>query len=62
MLGIIPVICAKYPHIQFLVGGGGPRMIDLEVMVDRHNLQERVELVGSVPQANVRDVRMSRSE
>jgi phosphatidylinositol N-acetylglucosaminyltransferase subunit A len=56
LVGIIPAVCRRLPHVDFIVGGDGPRLADVQNMVDRYGLQKRVELVGSVPHARVRDV------
>lgn len=42
-----------------LLGGNGPKMIELEQMREVHLLQDRVELLGSVPPGEVGDVRLS---
>lgn len=49
----IPLICHAHPHVNFLIGGDGPKRVDLEQMRERHLLLDRVELVGSVPQGEV---------
>lgn len=51
-----PRICAAYPNVRFLVGGDGPKMVELEQMREKYQLQERVELVGAVRPSDVRDV------
>lgn len=56
LVGIIPKICAKFPHVDFLVGGDGAKKLVLEEMVERERLQERVTFLGSVPHAQVRHV------
>lgn len=52
----IPVICQKHSNVRFIIGGDGPRRPQLEDMVDRHNLNERVKFLGMVPHIEVRDV------
>ena len=37
-------------------GGDGPKMIDLLQMRERHSLQDRIELLGSVKPTEVRNV------
>ncbi|KAJ1339419.1 hypothetical protein BSLG_005985 [Batrachochytrium salamandrivorans] len=32
LVSVIPVICAEFPHVQFLIGGDGPKRIELEQM------------------------------
>ncbi|ORY21988.1 transferase [Naematelia encephala] len=51
-----PQICALFPEVRFLVGGDGPKMVDLEQMREKYQLQDRITLLGSVPPAAVRDV------
>ncbi|ORX63433.1 UDP-Glycosyltransferase/glycogen phosphorylase [Linderina pennispora] len=45
-----------YPHVRFIIGGDGPKRIDLEQMRERYMLQDRVELLGSVQAVDVRSV------
>ncbi|GAX09600.1 phosphatidylinositol glycan, class A [Fistulifera solaris] len=56
LVGIIPKVCSELKHVHFLVGGDGPKLLDLQEMVERDRLQDRVEFLGSVPHANVRNV------
>ncbi|PWY99852.1 hypothetical protein BCV70DRAFT_200757 [Testicularia cyperi] len=53
LIAAIPRICATHPDIHFLIGGDGPKRIELEQMRERHLLQDRVELCGAVRQGNV---------
>lgn len=56
MIEVIPAICAMYPEVVFVIGGSGPMSIDLEEMIERHSLQDRVEMLGAVEHHKVRDV------
>jgi hypothetical protein len=56
VVSIIPRICKRYPQVHFIIGGDGPKRLILEEMRERHQLHERVELLGAVPHGNVRDV------
>jgi phosphatidylinositol glycan class A protein len=56
LVGIIPKICQALPHVDFLIGGDGNKLLDLQEMVERERLQHRVEFLGAVPHVNVRDV------
>jgi phosphatidylinositol glycan class A protein len=38
------------------VAGDGPKRIDLEQMREQHILQDRVVLLGALPQSQIRDV------
>ena len=53
---VIPVVCARYPRVHFIVGGDGNKKLLLEEMREKYQLHDRVELLGSVPHAHVRDV------
>jgi len=52
----IPRILATQPNVRFLIAGSGPKAIDLERMIERIVLQDRVELLGPVRHEEVRDV------
>lgn len=52
----IALVCARAPHVNFIVGGDGAKRLLLEEMRDKHRLHDRVELLGAVPHAQVRDV------
>jgi len=54
LLTAIPRLCAKHPDLHFVVGGDGPKFVELEQMREKHMLQDRVELVGAVRQSDVR--------
>mmetsp|Transcript_2801 Transcript_2801/g.3725 ORF Transcript_2801/g.3725 Transcript_2801/m.3725 type:complete len:454 (+) Transcript_2801:76-1437(+) len=56
LVGIIPKICKQHSNVDFIIGGDGTKRLALEEMVERERLQERVEFLGSVPHANVRNV------
>jgi phosphatidylinositol glycan class A protein len=53
---IIPVVCERYHNAHFIVGGDGPKRLLLEEMREKYQLHDRVELLGSVPHAQVRSV------
>jgi len=56
LAGLIPIICAKYPQVQFLIGGDGPKRILLEEVREREQLLDRVNLLGSLHHSQIRDV------
>ncbi|KAK9446443.1 uncharacterized protein V1518DRAFT_430074 [Limtongia smithiae] len=56
LTAVIPRICMTHPSVRFIIAGSGPREIDLEQMREKYQLQERVELMGSVRHEDVRDV------
>lgn len=51
-----PRICALFPQVQFLVGGSGPKLINLLQMREAHRLQDRITLLGAVDHHDVRNV------
>lgn len=45
--------------VRFVIGGDGPKRVRLEEMREKHSLQDRVDMLGAVPHANVRSVLVS---
>ncbi|KAI9701148.1 MAG: Phosphatidylinositol N-acetylglucosaminyltransferase gpi3 subunit [Candelina mexicana] len=56
LIAAIPRILASHPNVKFIIAGSGPKAIDLEQMLERRVLQDRVEMLGSVRHEEVRDV------
>ena len=56
LAGVIPIICSRYHSVQFLIGGDGPKRIDIDEVVEKNGLQDRVTLLGAVQHEHVRDV------
>ena len=56
LVDIIPAICSQYPDVHWLIGGDGPKRLDLEQLVERNKLHDRVELLGRIEHSRVRDV------
>lgn len=56
LVSVIPRVCNKHPRVRFIIAGDGNKRIDLEQMREQHMLQERVQLIGAVNHAHVRDV------
>ncbi|KAB8527807.1 hypothetical protein FH972_025458 [Carpinus fangiana] len=56
LIAAIPRILADHPNVRFIIAGSGPKAIDLEQMLERNVLQDRVELLGPVRHEEVRDV------
>jgi phosphatidylinositol N-acetylglucosaminyltransferase subunit A len=56
LVGIIPRICQLLPKVDFIVGGDGNKLLNLQEMVEREHLQDRVVFLGAVPHVNVADV------
>ena len=56
LIAAIPRILAADTHVRFIIAGSGPKAIDLEQMLERRVLQDKVELLGPVRHEEVRDV------
>ncbi|KAI9753440.1 MAG: Phosphatidylinositol N-acetylglucosaminyltransferase gpi3 subunit [Chaenotheca gracillima] len=56
LIAALPRILASHPNVRFIIAGSGPKAIDLEQMLERRVLQDRVEMLGPVRHEEVRDV------
>jgi phosphatidylinositol N-acetylglucosaminyltransferase subunit A len=56
LIAAIPRILANDPNVRFLIGGSGPKALDLEQMLERRVLQDRVKMLGPIRHEEVRDV------
>ncbi|KAI9831188.1 MAG: hypothetical protein M1826_003853 [Phylliscum demangeonii] len=56
LIAAIPRILAADPNVRFIIGGSGPKAMDLEQMLERRVLQDRVEMLGPIRHEEVRDV------
>ncbi|KAI5455533.1 Phosphatidylinositol N-acetylglucosaminyltransferase GPI3 subunit [Naganishia albida] len=56
LVAATPHICKIFPDVRFIIGGDGPKMVELEQMREMHLLQDRIELLGSVPPGQVGNV------
>lgn len=56
LVKVIPLVCAKFSNVHFIIGGDGPKKLLLEEMRERYQLHDRVELLGAVPHHGVRDI------
>ncbi|KAE8330750.1 hypothetical protein BDV39DRAFT_190361 [Aspergillus sergii] len=56
LIATIPRILSSHPNVRFIVAGSGPKAIDLEQMLERNVLQDKVEMLGPVRHEEVRDV------
>jgi phosphatidylinositol N-acetylglucosaminyltransferase subunit A len=56
LVKVIPLVCQKFLHVHFIIGGDGPKKLLLEEMRERYQLHDRVEFLGAVPHHLVRDV------
>lgn len=53
---MIPILCERLEHVHFIIGGDGPKLLQIEEMRERYLLHDRVELLGAVQHSEVRDV------
>ena len=53
---IIPDLCVRYPDVDFIIGGDGPKRVIIEEIREKHQLQERVKMLGNLHHNQVRDV------
>jgi len=56
LVGIIPKVCELFPRVDFIVGGDGNKLLNLQEMVEREHLHDRVAFLGAVPHKNVASV------
>ncbi|KAG0149235.1 hypothetical protein CROQUDRAFT_40144 [Cronartium quercuum f. sp. fusiforme G11] len=59
LIAAIPKVCASHPEVRFLIGGSGPKMIELEQMKENHQSvisPHQVELLGPIRSDQVRDL------
>ncbi|KAL9642172.1 hypothetical protein ABK040_007176 [Willaertia magna] len=53
LAAIIPVICKKYPFVDFIIVGDGPKKIELLEMIEKNELFQRVEMLGGKPHSEI---------
>lgn len=56
VVDIIPEICKRFPKVRFIIGGDGPKRLNLEEMRELHQLHDRVEMLGSIQHGDVKKV------
>lgn len=56
VIQIIEEMCPKYPEINFLIGGDGPKRVLLEELRQRGGFHNRVTLLGTVEHSEVKYV------
>ncbi len=56
LVAVVPIICKQFPHVNWIIAGGGPKEGLFELMIEQHNLYQRVQLLGPVPHAKIRQV------
>jgi phosphatidylinositol N-acetylglucosaminyltransferase subunit A len=53
LVAVLPELCRRCPNVNFVIGGDGPKRLDLEEMREKHQLHDRIELLGSLPHSEV---------
>lgn len=53
LIAAIPRICEMDGNVHFIIGGDGPKRVELEQMRERYALHDRVELCGTIRQGEV---------
>jgi len=53
MVEIIPALFSKMPELQWVIIGDGPKKYLLEYLVEKHQLQERLLLLGRIDHEKV---------
>ncbi|KIY73693.1 glycosyltransferase family 4 protein [Cylindrobasidium torrendii FP15055 ss-10] len=56
LVAVAPRICKAFPEVRFLIGGDGPKRIDLLQMREKYQLQDRIEMLGPVKHTEARSV------
>ncbi len=57
LVELIPQVCnaSEHSNVQFLIGGDGPKLDIINDMIIKHNLHDKVELVGALQHNDVRN-------
>jgi phosphatidylinositol glycan class A protein len=53
---VIPEICRRHPGLRWVIGGDGPRKSQLDQMVEKHGLFDRVKMLGALKHSEVKSV------
>ncbi len=56
IIDVIPPICERFPNVEFLIGGCGPKEHKLRKMIEKYSLQDRVIMCGEVDHSQVQQV------
>ncbi|CAH8839631.1 unnamed protein product [Trichobilharzia szidati] len=56
LIAIIPSLCSLFPELRFIIGGDGPKRLELEDIREHYQLHSRVKLLGSLQPHEVRSV------
>ncbi|KAJ7253745.1 glycosyltransferase family 4 protein [Mycena haematopus] len=53
LVATAPRICRDHPNVRFIIGGDGPKLIEILQMREKHLLQDRIKLLGPVRHTDV---------
>jgi len=53
---LIPKILEANKNVHFIIGGDGEGLNKIHEVIERHQIHDRVELLGGLPHSKVRDV------
>jgi len=53
LVDIIPAISKSFRQVKWVIGGDGPKLLELQQMVEHYKLHDRVELLGRVEHSSV---------
>ena len=54
LVGLIPIICHRFENVDIIIGGDGPKRLQLEEMMEYYSyLKHRITLMGSIPHQQV---------
>lgn len=56
LVPLIPTLCAQHPTLRFVIAGDGAKRLALEQMREKYLLHDRVDMLGSVPHTEIREV------
>ncbi|KAF8217720.1 glycosyltransferase family 4 protein [Mycena galopus ATCC 62051] len=56
LVATAPRICRDFPNVRFIIGGDGPKLIEILQMREKHLLQDRIKLLGPVRHKDACDV------
>ncbi|KIM42220.1 glycosyltransferase family 4 protein [Hebeloma cylindrosporum] len=56
LVATAPKICSLFPNVNFVVGGDGPKLLELLQMREKYLLQDRMELLGPIRHKDVLSV------
>ncbi|KAG8930032.1 hypothetical protein FRC01_003380 [Tulasnella sp. 417] len=56
LVATAPRVCRMFPQVRFLIGGSGPKLVEILQMREKYNLQDQIVLLGPVKHRDVHKV------